>query len=194
MSCCSSSPKRTAAMLTRIGFGLSLAFLGVAHYRDTGFADMVGSGLGGLQGLGMMWGYLLPGLMIVGGILLAFRILPMLGTWLAGLALLSIPVGVMMKSALTGMDLSVTMPQAVNAFLWILVYLVAARAATACCGSCCVPAAKSSPKEFTSTRTQSSASAPSVAMPTAKPAAKRKPPVRKKAAPKKKAGGDATAA
>ncbi len=119
-----------AKTIVRIGFGIALALVGVAHYMDAAtFAEAVGRGLGSpvLEQLGMVWGYLLPGLMIVGGVLIAVGFFPAVGTLLAGLALLSIPAGLMLKSVLSGMSLNDTMPPAMNAIVWILFYIAAVR-------------------------------------------------------------------
>lgn len=138
---CSSSPRRTALHLVRVGFGFALLLAGVAHYRDAaGFASSVGAGLGPqwLVQLGEMWGYVLPALMIVGGVLLIFNIFRQIAVWAAGLALLSIPAGLMLKSAVTGISLGDTMPAAMNAYVWVLVYVFAAKGTKrCCCGSSC---------------------------------------------------------
>lgn len=141
---CSSSPKRTALHLVRVGFGSALLLTGIAHYRDAAnFASSVGAGLGPnwLVQLGETWGYVLPALMIVGGLLLVLNIFRNIGVWAAGLALLSIPVGLMLKSAVTGISLGDTMPPAMNAYVWILVYIFAAMGTKrkGCCGSNCAP-------------------------------------------------------
>lgn len=130
-------PMTIARTAVRIAFGLALALVGVAHYLDAAnFAEAVGRGLeftvGGvevhiLEQLGFIWGYLLPGLMIVGGVFMAFGFLPPVGTLIAGVALLSIPVGLMLKSVLSGLSLNDTMPPAMNAIVWVLFYLAAAR-------------------------------------------------------------------
>lgn len=152
------SPKGIARLFVRIGFGLSLALAGYAHYQDPGFAEGVGAGLGMLEPLGMIWGYVLPGLMILGGLLLAFGIYMQIGAYASAIALASIPAGLMLKSAISGIPLDVTMPPAQNALIWILVLMVAAKGSgscsTACCGpngacACCVPG-KSAPMKNSS--------------------------------------------
>ena len=115
--------------VVRVGFGLALALVGVAHYMDAHtFAEAVGRGLEypWLENVGMVWGYLLPGLMIVGGVLMAIGYMPAVGTMLAGIALVSIPAGLMLKSVLSGLSLNDTMPPAMNAIVWILYYVAAA--------------------------------------------------------------------
>jgi hypothetical protein len=146
--CFSSScgPKCTARFLVRVGFGLSLIFTGVANERDpVGFAQSVGQDLGytWLMSLGVMWGYVLPIMFIVGGLCLTFNIFKKFAIWCVGLALVSIPAGLMLKSAASGISLGDTMPPAMNALIWILVFLIAVKGTKscgmgACGGACCV--------------------------------------------------------
>lgn len=119
-----SDSKKIALVLTRVSFGLALALVGFAHYRDpAAFADFVGSGFPylWLRSLAMIWGYILPGLLIVGGLSFAFYVSGEVGTWAVGIALGSIPVGMVLKSVL-GTSLSDTMPQVMSAFIWLLVF------------------------------------------------------------------------
>lgn len=144
MCCSSSSPKCTAKKIVRVGFGLALAFVGFAHYQDPTFAESVGRGLASLESLGMVWGYVLPGLMILGGLLLAFGIYAQLAAGVTAVALVSIPAGLMLKSAIGGISLGDTMPPAMNAFVWIAVFLLVMKKKTAgmcgagsCAGNLC---------------------------------------------------------
>lgn len=137
MCCSSHSPKGVARLFVRIGFGLALAFVGFAHYQDPLFAEAAGRGLGVLEPVGMIWGYILPGLMIAGGLLLAFGIYMNVAAYLCSIALVSIPAGLMLKSAM-GISLEDTMPPAVNALVWILVLMLAVQGRGNCGpNSCC---------------------------------------------------------
>ncbi len=123
-----SNPVVVAKHVIRIGFGVSLALVGIAHYMDAAtFAEAVGRGLGVLEQAGMVWGYVLPGLMIVGGVLIALGFFPAVGSLVAGVALVSIPAGLMLKSVLSGISLNDTMPPAMNAIVWLLYYVAAVR-------------------------------------------------------------------
>lgn len=120
-------------MLLRVFFGLSLIFVGIAHYKTIGeFATFVGDGLGPLTPAGVAWGYILPGLMILGGAMFVIGKWPIVGVWAAGLALGSIPAGVLLKSVITDMTLGDTMPGAINAFTWLIVYMFAVKAFCDC--------------------------------------------------------------
>jgi len=143
LMCCSSSnsPKCTAKKIVRVGFGLALAFVGFAHYQDPTFAESVGRGLNVLEPIGMAWGYVLPGLMILGGLLLAFGIYPNVAVGVSAVALVSIPAGLMLKSAVGGISLADTMPPTMNALIWILVLMKVAKKKASCapmdCGTAC---------------------------------------------------------
>lgn len=178
----SSHPASVATLVVRIGFGVSLALVGIAHYLDAAtFAEAVGRGLGSIEPIGMAWGYLLPGLMIVGGVLIALGFFPAVGALIAGVALVSIPAGLMLKSVLSGLSLNDTMPPAMNAIVWILFYVAAIRGFG---GQCCeVPVAPSRPMQAPAPRPVAPAKAP-VAAP--KPTMIAKAPVKKPMPPKKK--------
>ncbi len=143
MSCCSlKSPKCSAKLLLRVSFGVSLLLVGITHYMTlTMFVGMVSDGLGPLSMLGTVWAYVLPALMIVGGALFAVGMYYEIATWTAGLALCSIPVGMLLKPVLSGVGLPDVMPAAVNAWLWIIIFFFVVKSVS-CCGSCSTPEGK----------------------------------------------------
>lgn len=105
----------------RISLGLSLVFIGFTHYSSSDFVMQAGSGLGALEPIGIAWGYILPGLMILGGALLTFQIFPMVAAYASGIALASIPAGLLLKSAMGTLPLESAMPAALNALIWFIV-------------------------------------------------------------------------
>lgn len=124
-------------MALRLSFGLSLLLVGIAHYMSLEmFSGMVSDGLGALTLVGTIWAYILPALMIVGGALFAVGMYYEVASWTTGLALGSIPVGMLLKPVLSGIPLPDVMPMAINAFIWILVYVMVVKTCT-CCGSSC---------------------------------------------------------
>lgn len=129
--------KWISRQLVRVGFGLALIFTGIAHYRQAAdFAMSVGNGLGPdwLVGIGTVWGYVLPFLFIVGGLSLTFNLFTKVGVWATGLSLMSIPAGLMLKSAISNISLGDTMPPAMNAFVWVLIFMYAVKGTkTTCC-------------------------------------------------------------
>lgn len=186
------SSKGVARLFVRIGFGLALAFAGFTHYQDATYAESVGRGLGVLEPLGMVWGYILPGLMIVGGLLLAFGIYMRIAAYLASIALISIPVGLMLKSAISGIPLDDTMPPAMNAFVWILVLMIAVKGGchgSSCCGpngcACCDPAKDGAPMAMPGKTAAPMRNMPVKSVPAA-PIVTMKAPVPAKKAPAKK--------
>lgn len=131
-----SSSKGIAHLALRVSFGLSLLLVGITHYMTLdAFKLMVTDGLGALSFLGMMWAYVLPGLMIIGGALYTIGMYREIAAWAAGLALGSIPVGMLLKPVLSGVALGDMMPVAVNTFVWVLVYYFVAKSCG--CGDNC---------------------------------------------------------
>lgn len=182
-------PNGIAKFLTRVGFGLALAFAGIANYRDPTFAESVGRGLGALEPIGIVWGYALPALMLVGGLLITFGVFMRAAAWIAGLALVTMPAGLMLKAAVLGLSPTEMMPEAITSLVWILVYLPAVRGGCCGCGShakCDVPAVPGKPMPSMPSKpgpmiAKSAPVAPAVTMKAAV-----KPPVKKAPAKKKK--------
>lgn len=122
-------------MSLRVGFGLSLMLVGIAHYMTMdAFAGMVTTGLGPIEMLGSLWAYILPALQIVGGALFVIGMYRIVATWAAGIALVSIAVGMLAKPVLSGVPLPDVMPSANNTFIWLLVFYFVVK--SGCCGSC----------------------------------------------------------
>lgn len=118
----------------RVAFGGALALVGVAHYMTlSGFKSMVSDGLGPVAPLGTIWAYVLPALMIVGGVLIVFKKKPDVAAWAAGVSLASIAVGMLLKPVLGGVALSEVMPAVINAFIWLLVYAMVVKCCLAPC-------------------------------------------------------------
>ena len=132
-----SSSKGVAKLLLRVSFGLSILFVGITHYMTmSAFVPMVTDGLGAISFLGTLWAYVLPGLMILGGALFVIGMYTEIATWAAGLALGSIPAGMLIKPVLSGVALGDMMPVAVNTFVWLLVFYFVAKSCSCCdCGS-----------------------------------------------------------
>ncbi|MFH1670541.1 MAG: hypothetical protein ABIA92_03050 [Patescibacteria group bacterium] len=132
-----SEPKCIAGLLLRVSFGLSLLFVGLAHYMTfEGFKGMTVDGLGALEPLGMIWAFVMPALMIVGGALFVINMYKNIATWTAGLALASIPAGMLIKPVLTGVSLGDMMGPAINAFIWLIVFVFVVKFSS-CGSSCC---------------------------------------------------------
>lgn len=134
------SPLCAVGILARVAFGVSLFLVGLVHYMTfEGFKAMTTEGLGALEILGALWAYILPALMILGGGLFVVGRYTKLATWTAGVALVSIPIGVLLKPVLSGVALPDVMPFAIDAFIWLIVFvLVVQSSQSACCsdGDC----------------------------------------------------------
>jgi hypothetical protein len=174
-------------MFGRIGIGLGLAFVGFAHYQDASFAEMTSRGLGVLEPIGMIWGYILPGLMILGGLLLAFGIFMEVAAYANGIALASIIAGSLLKSAIEGIAVADTMPLAINAIIWLIALSFVSK--KSCHGGACAAGCNCGPMDMPAVKPMPMKSAPVMPVATkaptmSKPAIKK--PAVKKAAPKKK--------
>jgi uncharacterized membrane protein YphA (DoxX/SURF4 family) len=134
-------PKCIAACVVRVSFGLSLLFVGLVHYMNfTAFKGMVSEDLAALTLFGTLWAYILPALMIVGGALLVIGMFLDVAAWTAGIALASIPAGMLLKSVLSGVSLATTMPSANDALLWLLIFFFVVKSSSCCGGGkdgCC---------------------------------------------------------
>ena len=134
MCCDIKNPKCVAGLTLRISFGLSLLFVGIAHYmRLEGLVSMM-DGLGPLTIVGQLWAYILPALMIVGGALFAIGMYTEIAAWAGGLAVGSIAAGMMLQPVLSPVGIADMMPATVNAFIWLLVYYFTVK--SACCCKC----------------------------------------------------------
>ena len=123
-------------LLLRVSFGVALLLVGVAHYQDlSGFKVMVSGGLGPLAPLGTLWAYIFPLLMIVGGGLIVAGKKSDIAAWCAGIALASIPIGMLLKTVIGGVPLGEMMAAVHNAFLWLLVYVLVVKFCM-CCDKC----------------------------------------------------------
>ena len=134
--CCPTSGKCVAKSLLRIGFGATLALYGVEHYMHfSAFAGMTTMGFSGiLMSLAQLWAYVLPLLMIVGGVLLVIPYRIDIAAWCGGVALASIAIGMMLKTVLGTAALGDVGMGVNNALIWLLIYLFAVKGASCCCG------------------------------------------------------------
>lgn len=148
MSCHSSGclgkhcPCNYVSWFPRIAFGLIFVGLGVNHYRnlggDEGFIAASKAALAPVGDLATVAGYLayiVPGLMIVGGALFAFKLFDCVAktcllvvlSGIIGWASLAILVG---NAGTTGL----MMPQILNASILVILYSVIRK--MSCCGMC----------------------------------------------------------
>lgn len=142
MSCCGSSchlpcdPKSIACAIVRLTFGASVALIGLAHYATVQeFSGFVAMGLGPLTPLGLLWGYIFPGLLVLGGILLVTGLCLSGAAWLLGIAFGSVIVGMLLKPLFGGIPLTEVMPATINAYIYLFAYVLAVKSAGCCATS-----------------------------------------------------------
>ncbi len=118
-------PRKTdciIALILRVSFGLSLFLVGLSHYLTfKAFQSMTADGLGPLESLGSLWAFILPALMIIGGALFVIGLFREIAVWTAGVALGSIPAGMLLKPVLSGASLAIMIEPVINAFIWMIV-------------------------------------------------------------------------
>lgn len=135
-------PVAIIGLIARVSFGISLLCVGLAYYMTfTSFRAMVTGDLSyaPVEFLGTIWAYVLPALMIVGGALWVLGMFTEIAVWTSGLAIGSIPAGLLLKSVLSGIPLTNQAPEAVRAFTWLIVLIFVVKLSQ--CGSgeggCC---------------------------------------------------------
>lgn len=138
-------PLCIVASVARISLGLSLLFVGLVLYMNfTSSSAMMSEDLAFLSFLGSLWAYILPALMIIGGSLFALGMFRDVAVWAASIAIGSIPVGMLLKSVLSGLPLTATMPMTIDAFVWLIALVVVIKVSEASCApGCCDETAKS---------------------------------------------------
>lgn len=126
---CSSSchgPKGAASTLARIGFGVTLLLMGVAHYlKLDSFTSLMSEGLATtpLAFLAPVMAYVLPALMIIGGFLYTIGFFMTVGAWVTGIALAAFPILMILK-AVVAPDIEPTsvMPFVVYGIAWLVLF------------------------------------------------------------------------
>ncbi|HLD63605.1 MAG TPA: hypothetical protein VI913_01785 [Candidatus Peribacteraceae bacterium] len=99
-------PKCVSKLSLRVGVGLGVALIGLNHLLNIQtFPEMVAAGLGPLAPAGLAWGYILPLLEVVGGVMVALGLQAGKGTWLLGISLVSIILGLLLKGLLAATTL-----------------------------------------------------------------------------------------
>lgn len=109
-------------LILRVSLGLTMILIGIAQYRDFApFVANVTDGLGFLSAFGTVWSYLLPALLVFGGGMLAVGRYTLVTAWVGGVAIGSIPLGLILKTVMTGLPL----PDMLNAIYPMLIWFIA---------------------------------------------------------------------
>lgn len=93
-------------LLFRASVGITMVLIGISAYRDFApFVANVTDGLGWARTIGHIWAFILPALFVFGGGLLVIGRYSFITALTGGLALASIPVGLMLKNTIGGVPL-----------------------------------------------------------------------------------------
>ncbi len=115
--------------ILRVSIGISMVLIGISEYRDFApFLANVTDGLGWMTFPATLWGYILPALLIFGGGMLAAGRYSFVAAWVGGVALGSIPVGLLLKTVMTGSPLPDTLMAAYPSVVWLVAFYLAMNA------------------------------------------------------------------
>lgn len=107
--------------MLRASLGGTLVLIGISAYRNfSAFVANVSDGLGPIMILVVPWSFILPGLLIVGGSLLILGRYQWVAAWMCGLSVGTIPVGLILKTVLTGLPLPDMMAAGYPSIIWIV--------------------------------------------------------------------------
>ncbi|MBP9773961.1 MAG: hypothetical protein KBD00_05055 [Candidatus Peribacteraceae bacterium] len=111
--------------IIRISLGACMIMVGIAMYREfQPFEASVVDGMGFLRIHGTIWAYAMPALLIVGGGLLMYGKGMFITAWVGGIALCSVPVGLLLKTILSGHPLPDILTALYPYFLWIILFWI----------------------------------------------------------------------
>lgn len=120
------STSETSSLVLRVSVGITMVLIGISAYRDFApFVANVTDGLGFVSAFATVWAYLLPALLIFGGIFLSIGRYGYISVLTAGTALASVPIGLMLKNTITGLPLPDMMAAAYPSMVWIIAFYLA---------------------------------------------------------------------
>lgn len=120
------STSDVSSLVLRIPLGICMVMIGTSAYRDLApFLASVTDGLGWASAFGTVWGFILPALLIFGGGMLAIGRYSYVAALTGGLALGSIPVGLILKNIITGIPLPDMMAASYPAIVWLVAFYLA---------------------------------------------------------------------
>jgi len=121
-----SAPFISNAVL-RIALGVTMVMIGISAYRDLApfLANVTDGLMGWTSRIAYLWGFILPALLIFGGGLLAIGRYQFLAAWTGGLAIGSVPIGIVLKTIMTGLPLPDAMAAIYPSIVWIIAFVLA---------------------------------------------------------------------
>src|SRR5437879_5957228 len=120
------STSRVSSLFLRVPLGLTMVMIGISAYRDFApFIANVTDGLGWASNAGYVWAFILPALLIFGGGLLAVGRYSYVAAITGGLALATLPVGLILKNIITGVPLPDMMAASYPVIVWLVAFYLA---------------------------------------------------------------------
>ena len=120
------STSQVSSLALRVPLGLTMVMIGISAYRDFApFVANVTDGLGWASGIGYVYSFFLPALLIFGGGLLAIGRYSYIAGIVGGIALGSIPLGLLLKNILTGIPLPDMMAAGYPSIVWLVAFYLA---------------------------------------------------------------------
>ncbi len=120
------SASQTSNLVLRVPLGLAMMMIGASAYRDFApFVANVTDGLGWASSFGYVWAFILPALMIFGGGMLVVGRYPSVAALTGGIAIGSVPVGLILKNIITAVPLPDMMAASYPTIVWIVAFYLA---------------------------------------------------------------------
>lgn len=116
----------TSSLILRVPVGITMVLIGISAYRDFApFVANVTDGLGFISVFATIWAFILPALLVFGGGLLVIGRYGYIAALTGGVALASVPIGLLLKNTITGAALPDMMGAAYPSMVWIIAFYLA---------------------------------------------------------------------
>ncbi len=120
------SASETSNLVLRVPLGVSMVMIGASAYRDFApFVANVTDGLGWASSFGYVWAFILPALLLFGGGMLAIGRYSYVAALTGGVALGSVPMGLILKNIVTGIPLPDMMSASYPTIVWMMAFYLA---------------------------------------------------------------------
>ncbi len=120
------SASETSNLVLRVPLGISMVMIGASAYRDFApFVANVTDGLGWASSFGYVWAFILPALLLFGGGMLAIGRYSYVSALTGGVALGSVPIGLILKNIVTGVPLPDMMSASYPTIVWMMAFYLA---------------------------------------------------------------------
>jgi len=120
------SASETSNLVLRVPLGISMVMIGASAYRDFApFVANVTDGLGWASSFGYVWAFILPALLLFGGGMLAIGRYSYVAALTGGVALGSVPMGLILKNIVTGVPLPDMMSASYPTIVWMIAFYLA---------------------------------------------------------------------